>query len=275
MRSYICLLWVAVFGCSLRLAAVQAVLAWDPNLDANLAGYKLYYGTAPGVYDRSVDAGNHTNVTVTELVSGSVYFFVVTAYNNVGTEGDPSVEISYLAPPPPPTAVWLTEFDATATGPDTSVITWRTGVEQDVLAFFLERQDAQGQWQVIPNGVILAFGGGRSNLYRVKDDALQPGNPAAYRLSEVDVHGRRRTVAQSVAVADAKVEMQFDGGVCSVVVRAKPGVLTAVEVCSALSRTNWHTLKLVRTDDQGMAIANLPATPNAVPQFVRARLASE
>ena len=275
MRSYLCLLWFAVFSCSFRLAAVQAVLAWDPNPEYNLAGYKVYCGTTPGVYDRIIDAGNHTNVTVTELISGNVYYFVATAYDDSGFEGVPSVEISFLAPPPPPTAVCLTEFDATATGPDTSVITWRTGVEQDVLAFFLERQDAQGQWQVIPNGVILALGGGRPNLYRVKDDALQPGEPAAYRLSEVDVHGRRRTVAQSVAVAGAKVEMQFDGGVCSVVVRAKPGVLTAVEVCSALSRTNWHTLKLIRTDDQGMAIANLPTTRSAVPQFVRARLASE
>ena len=275
MRSYICLLWIAVFGCSLRLAAVQAVLAWDPNADSNLAGYKLYYGTAPGVYDRIIDAGNRTNVTVTELVSGSVYFFVVTAYNNLGTEGDPSAEISYLAPPPPPTAVWLTGFTATATGPDTSLIAWRTGVEQDVVAFLLERLDPQGQWQVIPNGIIPAAGGGRPNSYQVRDEQGRPGEASIYRLSEIDLQGRRRTVAQSEAVAGATVELRFDGSLCMVKVHSKPGVVAALEACSLLNRTNWQTLALIRTDSQGLGAASLPATQSGAPVFVRARIAAE
>lgn len=275
MRSYICLLWVAALCGCLRLSAVQVILAWDPSSEPNVAGYKLYYGLGSGQYDHMVDTGSTTQAVIAELVSGTVYYFTVIAYSTSGIDSDPSNELTYKAPPPPPTAVWLTEFDATATGPATSVITWRTGVEQDVLAFFLERLDAQGQWQVIPNGVIPALGGGRPNSYRVQDDQLQDGEPARYRLSEVDVQGRRRTVAQSVAVAGAKVEMRFDGGLCTVVVHAKPGALTAIEACSALRQLTWRTLGLVRTDAQGIASAALPATSSEHPLFVRARLATE
>ena len=38
-------------------------LAWDPVADTDLAGYRVYYGTAPGNYTQSVDVGNVTSTT--------------------------------------------------------------------------------------------------------------------------------------------------------------------------------------------------------------------
>ena len=67
--------------------------SWAPNSEADLAGYKLYIGTASGVYSRIVDVGNVTSYTIA-LAKGVTYFFAVTAYDKSGNESTPSAEIS-------------------------------------------------------------------------------------------------------------------------------------------------------------------------------------
>ena len=70
-------------------------LAWDPNSEADVTGYKLYYGTAPGTYTEAIDVGNAVTKDVTGLVYDTTYYFSVTAYNAEGLESAPSNEISY------------------------------------------------------------------------------------------------------------------------------------------------------------------------------------
>src|SRR5712692_2336086 len=70
--------------CSLPPAlssAAQVTLAWDPDTDPDLAGYKLYYGFSSGSYQSSVDVGNVTTYTLSGLLEGRIYYFVVTAHN--------------------------------------------------------------------------------------------------------------------------------------------------------------------------------------------------
>lgn len=69
----------------------SAVLSWDANTEPDLAGYRVYYGTAPRAYQLSVDVGNTTTYVVTGLGAGA-YYFAVTAYDNAGTEGFYSAE---------------------------------------------------------------------------------------------------------------------------------------------------------------------------------------
>jgi hypothetical protein len=69
-------------------------LAWDPNTEPTLAGYKLYYGTAPRTYDTSIDVGNVTTYTITGLTPGVTYYFAATAYDTNGSESDFSNEVS-------------------------------------------------------------------------------------------------------------------------------------------------------------------------------------
>ena len=82
-------------------------LIWNANPEPELAGYKVYYGTTSKVYTQSVDIGNQTTATLTNLSAGVTYFSVVTAYDAQRLESPPSVEISFtpaaLPPPPPPT----------------------------------------------------------------------------------------------------------------------------------------------------------------------------
>ena len=78
---------------SIESFAADIQLAWDPNSETNLAGYKVYYGLAPGNYSVAINLGNQTTYTVTGLAVGT-YYFVVTAYNTSGLESDASNEVS-------------------------------------------------------------------------------------------------------------------------------------------------------------------------------------
>ncbi len=78
------------------IATNAAVLVWNPNTEPDLAGYRVYYGTAPGAYQQVRGAGvvvNDTTYTVTGLTSGARYYFAVTAFDGSGNESDYSGEV--------------------------------------------------------------------------------------------------------------------------------------------------------------------------------------
>jgi hypothetical protein len=91
------------------ISAAQIRLAWDPNTEQDLAGYKLYYGTASGSYGSPINVGNVTTYTLTGLIAGKRYFIAVTAYDNAKppNESGYSNEVSGLATDslPPPSEV--------------------------------------------------------------------------------------------------------------------------------------------------------------------------
>lgn len=72
----------------------NATVSWDANTEPDLAGYRLYYGTAPGVYGTPIDVGNVTSYLVTGLTAGVVYYFAVTAYDTSGNESAKSTEVT-------------------------------------------------------------------------------------------------------------------------------------------------------------------------------------
>jgi len=95
-----------LFACVLCLAgqsscfASTVVLQWDPNTDADLAGYKVYYqadsstppftgkATNEGAKggDSPINVGNITTATISGLDPTQPYYFAVTAYNTSGVE---------------------------------------------------------------------------------------------------------------------------------------------------------------------------------------------
>jgi hypothetical protein len=77
--------------------SAQVSLAWDSAMDADVAGYKVYYGTFPLNYQFKQDAGNNTTITVSNLQDRTSYYFAVTAYDLLGNESGYSSEICYAA----------------------------------------------------------------------------------------------------------------------------------------------------------------------------------
>lgn len=85
-----------------------AALSWDvvtTNADASplptpsdLAGYRIYYGTASGTYGTPVSVGSTATAhTVTGLASGT-WYFVVSAFDDSGNESALSDEVRKVVP---------------------------------------------------------------------------------------------------------------------------------------------------------------------------------
>jgi hypothetical protein len=64
--------------------------SWDANTDSYTAGYRIYYGTASGTYQWSLDVGNQTSAPLN--LSPGNFFFAVRAYNASYEYGPPSSE---------------------------------------------------------------------------------------------------------------------------------------------------------------------------------------
>jgi Fibronectin type III domain len=82
---------------------VSVTLAWNANAPTsdpktNASGYRVRWGTTSGTYTQIKDAGKKTTATVSTLISGTRYYFVVTAYNSAGVDSLPSNQFSYTAP---------------------------------------------------------------------------------------------------------------------------------------------------------------------------------
>jgi hypothetical protein len=92
-----CLLLVILFAL-LRvpvMAQTAVTLAWDANTDTNLAGYKIYWGTASRTYGTPAVLGKVTTYKVTGLPCGVNLFFAATAYDT----STPPMESGYSNEP--------------------------------------------------------------------------------------------------------------------------------------------------------------------------------
>lgn len=72
-------------------------LTWTANGEPDLAGYKIYVGTASGTYNFSGSPfviGKVTSYTVANLPNGQTYFIAMSAYDSAGNESPLSAEVS-------------------------------------------------------------------------------------------------------------------------------------------------------------------------------------
>lgn len=79
-------------------AAQQVTLVWQASAGADIAGYNVYYGVASGQYTAKITVTNGTTATISGLLEGVTYYFVVTAFNSLGLESGPSNEVAYVVP---------------------------------------------------------------------------------------------------------------------------------------------------------------------------------
>jgi hypothetical protein len=79
----------------------SAQLSWEAPTETvegtalTLEGYRVYYGTSSAAYSESIDVGNVTTTTISDLASAT-YYFAVTAYDTAGNESTLSGEVSAL-----------------------------------------------------------------------------------------------------------------------------------------------------------------------------------
>jgi hypothetical protein len=88
---------VAMTTVSLR----EALLTWQAptkNVDGttltNLAGYKIYYGTASKNYTQSVSVSGASTTQWTVSLAPGTYYFALTAVDSSGTESSKTNEVS-------------------------------------------------------------------------------------------------------------------------------------------------------------------------------------
>lgn len=66
--------------------------------DADVAGYRIYYGSSSQNYLQArgagLNAGKSSTYTVTNLVAGQIYYFAVSAYDASGNESPLSPEVA-------------------------------------------------------------------------------------------------------------------------------------------------------------------------------------
>lgn len=75
----------------------SAILAWIPNTESDLAGYRIYVGTSSGTYDfpgSPFRVDKVSSYTVKNLQQKTTYFFAISAYDIAGNESPLSNEAS-------------------------------------------------------------------------------------------------------------------------------------------------------------------------------------
>jgi len=90
--------WIVLNALSATAWAGSVTLGWNANGQGTV-GYIVAYGTRPGVHPVEVDVGNQTTWTVTGLLEGRRYYFVVYAYDVRRLTSLPSLEVSGVVPP--------------------------------------------------------------------------------------------------------------------------------------------------------------------------------
>ena len=87
------MIWVTVSMIPAAVAQNSIKLAWDPNPESSLSGYKVHYGATSRVYAASIDVGNVTNYALNVPQAGT-YYIAVTAYDNLQNQSGYSNEVS-------------------------------------------------------------------------------------------------------------------------------------------------------------------------------------
>lgn len=105
MIVFMALFIFAINGVANVVFAGSATLSWNANTEPDLAGYKIYYGTAARIgtdpkictmcgYSTKVEVGKITTYSINNLTNGQTYYFSITAYDTSGNESAFSSQVS-------------------------------------------------------------------------------------------------------------------------------------------------------------------------------------
>ena len=67
---FVLIVFSLLFASTPEVCAAEVTLAWDPNPEPAVEGYRVYYGKASGFYTNVVDAGNRTDCVIRGSIRG-------------------------------------------------------------------------------------------------------------------------------------------------------------------------------------------------------------
>jgi hypothetical protein len=167
----------------------------------------------------------------------------------------------------PPTAARLLEFAATWVGAGSVALTWRTGVEFDLIGFRLQRESPAGEWTMVRAGMIPAQGGGRPNLYLLIDANAREGT-GKYRLFLVDTRGSASLAAEVVALRQWLVGLESGPVGLRLQIQGEPNVSAVIETSTNV-RGPWAELQTIRLSPAGDGTLLLPVDRQESTRFYR------
>jgi Fibronectin type III domain len=106
------------------LRAASVTLAWHAPSANGILKYRLYYADMTGAKAAKmtpVDVGLATQASVSSLVAGHIYYFVVTDLNSAGEESQASNLVEYVAGPSS-TPTPINQRPKAYAGPDQTII---------------------------------------------------------------------------------------------------------------------------------------------------------
>jgi len=71
----------------------EITLAWDANTEDDLKGYIIYYGASSRNYSNSIDVGDTTQYTISDLQEGVTYYMAAKAYDYEDNQSGFSAEL--------------------------------------------------------------------------------------------------------------------------------------------------------------------------------------
>lgn len=103
MNSKIIGILAALLLVSVLAQAAQIQVSWNANTEPDLAGYKVYMGTAPGQYSTPVTVTT-PSYTFQGATDKTTYYVAVSAFDTSGNESALSDEVSIYVPDVTPPA---------------------------------------------------------------------------------------------------------------------------------------------------------------------------
>jgi hypothetical protein len=158
--------------------AEKVTVAWDANTEPGITGYRVSFGTAPGVHGTTQDVGNQTTASFTGLLAGQRYYFVVRALTSTQVS-PPSVEVSGVAIG----LVAVTSSAGSSTIPTGAPVTWTALASGGVTLeyqFFRQLQPS-GPWTIVrpyssSNQYTWTPAAGEEGTYAIRVWARVPGS---------------------------------------------------------------------------------------------------
>ena len=88
--SFLVFSFVLVIGSTSLGYSAYLDLAWNANGEADLAGYRVYYGTSSGNYGSPHELGKVTAYRLSGLTDGVRYYVAITAFDTSTNESTKS-----------------------------------------------------------------------------------------------------------------------------------------------------------------------------------------